>query len=113
MDPFTAIGLAGTILTFVDVGVKVLGAARKMRASASGATDENESLASMSLRFNAALAAIDSKLSASPMNKQEMALDELAKECRGVSDELLALLGELKAKRPDSTASSLRAAWRN
>ncbi|KAK1760560.1 hypothetical protein QBC47DRAFT_355731 [Echria macrotheca] len=113
MDPFTAIGLAGSIVTFVDVGVKVLSAARKMRASASGATDENESLASMSLRFNAALAAIDSKLSAGPLTQQEMALNELAKECRGVSDELLVLLGELKAKRPNSTASSLRAAWRN
>jgi len=29
MDPFTAIGLAGTIVTFVDVGLKVLNKARK------------------------------------------------------------------------------------
>ncbi|KAL5334098.1 hypothetical protein BJX70DRAFT_402880 [Aspergillus crustosus] len=51
MDPFAAIGLAGNIVTRIDFGFKIVGKAREIQITISGATADSESLASMEARF--------------------------------------------------------------
>jgi hypothetical protein len=53
MDPLTAVGLAGNIITFVDFSIEVLSRARQLYDSASGATAENEELESLTKNLKA------------------------------------------------------------
>jgi hypothetical protein len=46
IDPLTAIGLSGNVITFVDVSTKVLFKAKQLYKSASGVTSENDVLES-------------------------------------------------------------------
>ncbi|KAK0644378.1 hypothetical protein B0T16DRAFT_460440 [Cercophora newfieldiana] len=97
MDPFSAIGLAGNIVAFLDVGHKLLKGANNIHSAASGATADNESLASMALRLNATLPELQSRTcSMPPHSEHEKALVELAEECNDTSDALLELLAELR-----------------
>lgn len=44
MDPFTAIGLVGNIVTFLDFGYKLISTAKGIYTSGSGATAYNDDL---------------------------------------------------------------------
>ena len=44
MDPLTAIGLASSIVQFVDYGTKLIGGAREIYHSTTGTTAQNETL---------------------------------------------------------------------
>ncbi|KAF5578494.1 uncharacterized protein FSUBG_13787 [Fusarium subglutinans] len=94
MDPFTAIGLAGNILTFIDIGFRLVNQTKGIYDSKSNSTAENDSLSVMTTRFTATM-------------------KELVTECSSISDELQNLLSELKAKKPNSVRSSMKAALRD
>ena len=43
MDPFTAIGLASNILSFIDFSAQLINGAREIYDSTSGTTEDNKS----------------------------------------------------------------------
>jgi predicted RNase H-like nuclease (RuvC/YqgF family) len=113
MDPFTAIGLAGNILTFIDLGLKFVSQTKGIYDSQSNSTAENDDLSIMATRFTTAMSEMQSKLPSGNLSKDEQALKELVEECSNISGELQNLLAGLKAKKPKSKRSSMKAAFRD
>jgi len=107
MDPFTAIGLASSIVQFVDYGTRLLCDAREIYTSVSGSTDENKSIETVT----AEMKALSAKLSLPPASAQtedEKALRRIATECESVSSEILSLLAKIRSPNPKS---KLRSVW--
>nr|RBQ86050.1 hypothetical protein FVER53263_13750 [Fusarium verticillioides] len=113
MDPFTAIGLAGNILTFIDIGLKFVSQTKGIYDSQSNSTAENDNLSIMATRFTSAMSEMQGKLPNGNLSKDEIALNALVEECSNISGELQNLLAELKAKKPKSKRSSMKAAFRD
>ncbi|KAF4436097.1 small s [Fusarium acutatum] len=113
MDPFTAIGLAGNILTFIDIGLRLASQTKGIYDSKSNSTAENDNLGVMATRFTAAMNDMRSKIPNGNLSKDEIALKELVEECSIISDELQNLLAELKARKPNSLRSSVKATFRD
>lgn len=113
MDPFTAIGLAGNILTFIDIGFKLVNQTKGVYDSTSNSTAENDSLSIMATRFATTMVDMQSKIPSGNLSRDEKALKELVEECSSISDELRKLLAGLKAKKPNSIRSSMKAVYRD
>lgn len=105
MDPLTAIGLAGNIITFVDLSTKILSRTKELYESASGATTENDELESLTknlkelagkTRRQTSNASRDSRFGLNITT--ETVLDSLNRQCIQVSDELLEILDSVKVK---------------
>ena len=112
MDPFTAIGLAGNIITFLDYGYKLVRKAKEIHASASGASADNENITLLTKSFQDVASSLQSTRPASSMTNDEIALNTLALECHSLTTELLELLERLKSKNPKSKRDSIRAVFR-
>lgn len=110
MDPFSAIGLAGNIVGFLDFGFKLLSKAREIQASASGTAAANENLVYLTQHFQRVTESLQ-KVSGA-MTGDELAIQELAAECDGVAIELMELVDSLRARTSKSKRESLRAAFR-
>ncbi|CAJ2502582.1 Uu.00g099760.m01.CDS01 [Anthostomella pinea] len=113
MDPFAAIGLAGNIVAFVDFGYKLVAAAKSIHTSASGSSEHNEDLASMTRHFRSVVADLQGANSAGSMSDGEVALHQIATECDSVSKDILKFLDEVKTKKSNSKRESLRTAFRD
>ncbi|KAI0811519.1 hypothetical protein GGR55DRAFT_678339 [Xylaria sp. FL0064] len=87
MDPFSAIGFASNILSFIDFGWKVITEAREIYNSASGTTSGNQTLETTTQDVKGLCAAITAHSVASADD-----LQQIAQECKRVADELLAVL---------------------
>jgi hypothetical protein len=103
MDPLTAIGLGGNIITFVDVSTKVLSKAKQLYKSASGATSENDELESLTKSLKNLADRTRRKPSNNPNDGRlnitsETVLDTLREQCIQVADELLEMLEAVKVK---------------
>jgi hypothetical protein len=112
MDPLVAIGLAGNIIAFLDLGAKLLRGAWDAHASLSGTTEENRShelLVSEMGEFSSKLLAPDEV----GLAGEEKQLCRLAEECRGLSTQLLDLLNKIKAKDRRSKRESLWSSVKN
>ena len=105
MDPLTAVGLAGNIITFIDLSSKVLSTAKQLCDSASGATSENNELESLTKN----LKDLADRTRRKPFNisrngnfslniTSETVLDNLSQQCIQVADELLETLESVKVK---------------
>jgi hypothetical protein len=113
MDPFAAIGLASSVVQFVDFSAKLLGVANTIRRSESGSTAENEHLAFVVRQMKKFSYALELKKEGHPQSDEEQSLELLASECYILSEELLHLLESIKAKNPRSLRESARAAIAN
>jgi hypothetical protein len=105
MDPLTAVGLAGNIITFVDFSIEVLYRARQLYDSASGATAENEELEGLTKNLKALADRTQRRPSNIPQKghfrlsiSSETVLDNLSQQCIQVADELLETLESIKVK---------------
>lgn len=112
MDPFTAIGLASSIVQFVDFSTKLIHGAREIYDSASSDTLENRSLEAVVGEMKR----LSSKL-LSPgkthQTEEEKALRRLAAECNILSNQILHLLQKIKPKDANSMRQSTWAALKN
>ncbi|KAL3455766.1 hypothetical protein BJX64DRAFT_57521 [Aspergillus heterothallicus] len=114
METFAAIGLVGNIVTFVDFGLRIVSKARRIRQTAAGATAENERITSMTVRFRIVVEGLQKQHAT--CNVVDAAFTEVAAECLSLAQELQDLLGQLKARKPNSKLSSFKAAlsdWRH
>jgi len=123
MDPLTAIGLAGNIITFIDVSSKVLSKAKQVYDSASGATSENDELESLTKSLkDVAERARQKPVSATHSSHfnlsitSETVLDNLSQQCIKVADELLEVLESVKVKgegrKLKSAVQAVKSVWK-
>ena len=112
MDPLTAIGLASSIVQFVDFGTKLIGGAREIYFSTTGTTEENASLELVTIEIRA----WSSKLvysGSSAQSDEGKAICSLATECQILSDKILELIIKAKPKNPKSEIRVLFAVIRD
>jgi uncharacterized protein YfkK (UPF0435 family) len=113
MDPLTAVGLAGNIITFIDLSTKVVSRAKQLYESTSGATSENDELESLTKN----LKDLDDRTRRKPPNTSrnghfslnitsETVLDNISQQCIQVADELLETLESVKVKGDGRTLKS-------
>ncbi|KAK3690383.1 hypothetical protein B0T22DRAFT_378099 [Podospora appendiculata] len=113
MDPFVAVGLASSIVAFLDFGFKVVKAARAIQESVtSGTTSQDEDLAFLSEKIKGLAIDLQPATPESQMTSDEVRLGELAKTCTRLSDDLLKLIGKLQPANPTSKRQLLRTALR-
>jgi len=108
MDPLSALGLAGNIITFVDFSWKILAEANSIYKSPTGASEEAAFLEKIVRDVNGHADA----LAAFPGDGQ---LRELANETRAIASELLNGLSMLQARtgrsRWKSFVVALKEVW--
>jgi hypothetical protein len=105
MDPLTAVGLAGNIITFIDLSTKVISRTKQLYESASGATSENDELESLTRNLKDLADRTRRKPSNTSRNDHfslnitsETVLDNISQQCIQVADELLETLESVKVK---------------
>lgn len=96
MDPVSAIGLASAILSFVEFSWALVQGAGDVYRSPSGMTQENASISTVISDLEEVTDNINTDIRG--CGKHEKALAVLAKECEGLSKELLQVLEKLKRK---------------
>lgn len=109
MDPFTAIGLASSVVQFVDFSTKLICGAREIYYSTTGTTEENASLELVVTEMKA----WSSKLQyygPSAQSEEEKAIHSLAAECQKLSDKILELIEKTKPKNQKSKTQVVFAA---
>jgi hypothetical protein len=103
LDPFTALGLAGNIVQFVDFGSRLFHVTREISGSVSGNTSDNEELSHIANH----LQGLCDHLVAPPLRigpqtghpyPADTALLGLARNCKATGDELLKALRSLQVK---------------
>ncbi|KAI9785343.1 MAG: hypothetical protein M1839_000361 [Geoglossum umbratile] len=120
VDPFSALGVAGNIVQFVDFTSKLFSKSRELYKSASGTTAENEELGKVTRELQALCVSLASATRTAPESARrgsnDAALRELSKSCKDAADELLTALGDLKAGGPhrrwQSFYQALRTVWK-
>ena len=120
LDPFSALGLAGNIVQFVDFASKLFSKSKELYKSSSGATKENQELEDATdtlRRLCASLKKVDQggSKSAGRLNDEDV-LRALANNCHVTANELLSALEDLRTRGPhgkwQSFRQALRTAWK-
>ena len=119
MEPLTAIGLAGNIVQFLDLGGKLVSGAIELYNATDGATSSNRVLDQISTDFQCLCRALEQrigKVNGCLRTESEAALLPLAKSCRALGEELTRRLEDLKVKgrhkRWKSARKAVEAAWK-
>ena len=118
LDPFSALGLAGNVVQFVDFGTKLFSEAAELYRSVDGTLQVNaqleaitEDLSSISNELGNASSYEGQPLSADVKNLMNLALS-----CKDLADELLLVLTKLKVssnhKKWKSIRQAFASAWR-
>ena len=111
MEALAAIGLASSIITFIDAGAKVISMAQQIQSSYFGVTEENAELTLCTQRIKEqAGVLLKSPIAPDPF---EAGLIERANECVALSDDLQHLLEKLKSAKPGSKTATLKALGQN
>ncbi|KAI2465934.1 hypothetical protein F4781DRAFT_424459 [Annulohypoxylon bovei var. microspora] len=113
MDLFSAIGLAGNVITFLDFGYKLLSKSKAIYMSTSGTSALNNELALETQRLQAVTAGLQTSSLIGSISDQELALKQLATDCSSISSDLTQLLDNLKTRKPKSIRESIRTAFRD
>lgn len=111
MDPLTAIGLAGNIITFIDFSYKVISGLNKGLDAASGMTPENASLDNLVEDLNAITQDLISD--APPRTENEKQLHRLAANCHALSEDLIQILRRLRVGDKKSKWQSVTVKWQS
>ncbi len=106
-DPFSALGLAGNILTFVDFTWKLLSGAHDIYQSQSGTSGQNAVLTLVARD----VASLSDKVSTGQGNSED--LRALATESQRVANEVLDALQKLKVKGPNTRWTSFKVALKD
>lgn len=111
MDPVSAIGLASGILTFIDIGYKVV--TGTLEIARTGQAPHTEHIDAVADDLNNAVARFSRHVSPN-VPGPEKALREASVRCQTLSNELLALLGRFKVQtaRPGMSWDKLRVVFR-
>lgn len=110
MDPATAIGVASSVLAFLDFSIKVANGAVEIYHSVEGMTSENAHLENVARDMKSRAKSL--KQDTVARTEEEKSIVELAEECYRISDRMMGLLKETKVKGGrHSKFGSLKAAF--
>ncbi|KAI1323552.1 hypothetical protein F5Y16DRAFT_412582 [Xylariaceae sp. FL0255] len=112
MEALAAIGLASNILQFLDLGYKVFQHSKELYSSGKDASSYNETLELTTREIKRFSLDLEYHMGAA-LEDDQAALLKLSLECQKCSDELLALLGRLKNKKPVGFIRSFQLAFRD
>lgn len=110
MDPVTAVGLAASILQFIDFSWSLVQGSYEIYRSEAGTTPENAHIRNVILDLRQVTEDMDSDIKG--QTKHEKALRKLAQKCQDLSSKLAKILEELKMKG-DTRWESLRIKWKS
>ncbi|KAK5651327.1 hypothetical protein OQA88_12560 [Cercophora sp. LCS_1] len=115
MDPIAAIGLASGIVAFIGFGTKAVKATFEVHSATdvSGALEENRNREVVAREMKLLAARLIPAENITGLAAQELGLCNLATECRGISQDLIKLLEQIKPNDKKSKSQSLRSALRN
>ncbi|CAL5875049.1 uncharacterized protein PFLUO_LOCUS9352 [Penicillium psychrofluorescens] len=94
MDPLTAIGLAGNIISFIDFSYKVIAGVNKVLDSSSGMTPEVAQFSALVEDLNGITQSLVSDVAARTENEKQLCI--LATNCHVLSGEIFQMLRSLK-----------------
>ena len=106
MDPVSALGLASSIITFIDFASKIVAGTYEIYQSAAGATDENAHVDTISDDLAEMTAGLATTIPG--RTKNEIALRNLASKCEAVARKLQAFLASLRVVGEHTTWKSLK-----
>ncbi|KAF2688474.1 WD40 repeat-like protein [Lentithecium fluviatile CBS 122367] len=103
MDPVSAVSLAAAIFQFVDFASKIVYGTRQIYGAGAGAVAENADVELCTIQLRDFCTKVQSTPRPSSFDDEdEAALYRLADRCVSISNDLLLLLGRVKAKDPSS-----------
>lgn len=103
-----AVGLASSILTFIDVAYKILHGSYKVYKSSNGSTEENTHISEVV----GDLSRVSISLGTNQQGLCDPDLVELSLRCSTLSEKLLELLKSFVPEDPSKKRQSFVAAWR-
>lgn len=111
MDPATALGIASSVVQFVDFACKLISGSYAIYKSENGASEANSDLENIT----SSLASINNDLllslqDSNPASDEERNLNDLCKACNGEANQLLAVLQSLKVQTNHKAWKSFKAA---
>ena len=120
LDPFSALGLAGNIVQFIQFGSDVFSKSREISKAASGASLENEELGSAAQRLQKICLGLQRSQSQRPgvtsTSSDTDSLQELAESCRTAGEEILCALLHFEVQEPNkkwqSLGKALKTVWK-
>ncbi|PNP85102.1 hypothetical protein FNYG_01627 [Fusarium nygamai] len=112
LDPVTAIGLASSIVAFVDFSAKLVKGSIEIYQASDGTLTENRSSQAVAVAMERFAARFVIQQLSQPSDEEKELVD-LATKCHAVCIEILGLLGRIKPKDLSSKRQSLWAALKN
>ncbi|KAH8884384.1 hypothetical protein GQ53DRAFT_846311 [Thozetella sp. PMI_491] len=106
MDPWSALGAASSIITFIDFAWKLLGKTKQAYKSTSGNSDALHTLDLIIRDIDSMATQLDL------VSSRSQTLRNLVSECKSLAAELLALFSKLQVTRKNKTWQSLETAIR-
>jgi hypothetical protein len=108
LEALAAVGLAGTVIQFVDFSCKLFDTATSVYHSQAGSSRDSQNLEDITRQ----LQCICGDLTHAGHNGRHpvSTMGQLANDCESAANDLLAALERVKAKNPQSKRSSLKAA---
>jgi hypothetical protein len=110
MDPISAIGLASSILAFVDFSSKLVKGIYQVVGAADGATEENADVNTVMEDLEAVTAAIEVDFKS--FSKHEKELARLASKCATLSRDLQKTLRSVKVQQGNVPWQTIKSAWK-
>jgi hypothetical protein len=128
LDPFTALGVAGNIVQFVDFATKLISKSHKIYKSADGALMENQDLEVIALSLNRLNESLRMDMSRhllppvrpgmklpdyTPENRAEIELGAISAKCTAVASDLLSILRMFKVQGKSTKWKSFKMALKS
>lgn len=97
MEPLSAVGLAASILQFVEFTAKLINKGNEIRSSIEGTTAENRDLETAARSLVLLTRQISSRFPSQPKTPVDEVIHDLAASCEVIANELISALDKLKS----------------
>jgi hypothetical protein len=108
MDPASAIGIAAASIEFARFTYEFITAVKKLYSSTSGQLLDNETQESLINRMDDLASRTKFNKPLADLSNEERAINEVANECKRISDAIISNLGKIEAKKGKDGKPSLK-----
>jgi hypothetical protein len=105
IDPISIIGLASSIISFIDFGIELVSYRREIHSSVRRLATQNATLEKVIEKTQAWCSNLRVTYKSSLPSPEERAIVSLTSECKTISDEILVQLKKIKPEHPKSKLS--------
>ncbi|MCJ1344280.1 hypothetical protein MMC31_002483 [Peltigera leucophlebia] len=116
MEPLSAVSLVGTVVQFLDFGIKLVAKTKEIYNSSEGAeirTIELDAIAQNLVSLNRRVSIRSHKLCASGISEDERALEAITTQCNKIGEELIDALQKTKVQGAHKRYKSVRQALKS